>query len=104
MASVHLQVVAMKFIVIYDISSNSVRSKVSRHCKDFGLKRVQKSAFSGELTLNCAQMLAIKCKGSGLEESDCVFIIPSCDSCFAKKEIIGTLDEKALEKPELMVV
>lgn len=94
----------MKFLVIYDISSNSARLKVSEYCKDFGLVRVQKSAFSGEITTNNAQMLELKCKEAELGEDDCVYLIPCCDSCFLSKMIIGKLDEESLEKKELLVV
>ena len=37
-------------LVIYDISDNSLRLRVSEVCKDFGLVRIQKSAFLGPLT------------------------------------------------------
>ena len=85
--------------VIYDISDNRLRTKVSEKCKDYGLERLQKSAFFGELTRNSAEMLAVEVEkilsdegGSG---EDCVFILPMCSSCIGKKITIGRgFDEK----------
>jgi len=40
----------MHTLVIYDISDNDIRSRVSDICKRFGLSRIQRSAFMGYLT------------------------------------------------------
>ncbi|HDI32235.1 MAG TPA: CRISPR-associated endonuclease Cas2 [Thermofilum sp.] len=40
----------MHVLVIYDISDDGLRFKISELCKDFGLLRIQKSAFLGPLT------------------------------------------------------
>ncbi len=37
-------------LVIYDIADDNLRNKVSEVCKDFGLMRIQKSAFLGPQT------------------------------------------------------
>jgi len=34
-------------LVIYDITDDNLRNRVSEVCKDFGLMRIQKSAFLG---------------------------------------------------------
>jgi CRISPR-associated endonuclease Cas2 len=39
----------MQTLVIYDISSNSLRDRLARRLFDYGLQRVQLSAFCGEL-------------------------------------------------------
>ncbi len=39
----------MNCIVIYDIRSNRVRGKVADLCMDYGLNRIQFSAFAGNL-------------------------------------------------------
>jgi len=44
-------VVALRYtLIIYDISDDNLRLKVSETCKDFGLARIQKSAFLGPQT------------------------------------------------------
>jgi CRISPR-associated protein Cas2 len=39
----------MRYLLIYDISHDGVRTKVADACLDYGLERVQYSAFLGEL-------------------------------------------------------
>jgi len=41
---------AMRYLLIYDISHDGVRTKVADACLDYGLERIQYSAFQGELT------------------------------------------------------
>lgn len=40
----------MRYIVIYDIPDDRLRSKVADICLDYGLDRIQYSAFLGTLT------------------------------------------------------
>jgi CRISPR-associated protein Cas2 len=40
----------MRYLLIYDISHDGVRTKVADACLDYGLERVQYSAFFGELS------------------------------------------------------
>src|SRR5262249_43809012 len=47
----------MLTLVIYDIENDRARHRVSEACKDYGLQRVQKSAFRGELNTNRREML-----------------------------------------------
>lgn len=46
-------------IVLYDISHDRTRTKVSERCLDFGLERFQYSAFHGRMTGNRREELAI---------------------------------------------
>ncbi|MCS7055904.1 MAG: CRISPR-associated endonuclease Cas2 [Thermoflexales bacterium] len=39
----------MKCIVIYDITSTRIRNKIADLCMDYGLNRIQYSAFAGDL-------------------------------------------------------
>jgi CRISPR-associated protein Cas2 len=79
--------------VIYDVSDNLLRTKISEKCKDYGLKRLQKSAFFGELDKNTAEMLAVDIENILQSEratgDDCVFILPECKECISKKITIG---------------
>jgi len=94
----------MIYWVIYDISANGTRSRVASACKNYGFKRIQKSAFLGNITKNKADMLAIQCRDMVKEEGDCVFIIPACEQCFRGKEVLGTLDETAARKLDYLIV
>jgi len=93
----------MIYLVIYDISENSRRLKVSEECKNFGLVRIQKSAFIGKITKNTAEMLAIKFR-EVLDKNDCVFIIPACSNCFQDKIIIGKFDEEKAKLKDFFIV
>ena len=42
--------VIMRYLLIYDISHDGVRTKVADACLDYGLERIQYSAFLGSLT------------------------------------------------------
>jgi CRISPR-associated protein Cas2 len=83
----------MLFWVIYDISDNLLRSKVAERCKDYGLRRVQKSAFLGEFSRNSAEMLAVELREVLEDErstaEDSIFLIPMCNPCFKKIIAIG---------------
>jgi CRISPR-associated protein Cas2 len=39
----------MRYLLIYDIPHDGVRTKISDACLDYGLERIQYSAFLGEL-------------------------------------------------------
>jgi len=83
--------------VLYDISEDKKRNKVAKLCKNYGLRRVQKSAFAGEITPNKLEMLEIECKEILEETDDYLFVLPSCASCFNSKRITtGFIDEKKL--------
>ncbi len=74
--------------VIYDISDDRTRNRVAKRCKDYGLYRVQKSAFLGDLNRNELDSLALECKDL-IEDTDSVFVFPVCDTCFKKIILIG---------------
>ncbi|MGO0063476.1 CRISPR-associated endonuclease Cas2 [Brevibacillus fluminis] len=50
----------MHLLVIYDVQEDKVRTRVAEACKDYGLCRVQKSAFKGELSNNRLQELYLR--------------------------------------------
>lgn len=87
----------MLFWLIYDIGENKIRNKIASKCKNYGLFRVQKSSFIGNLNKNRAEMLILEIKELDLKQKDCIFLIPACKSCFSEREIIGHLDEERLK-------
>ncbi len=40
----------MQTLVVYDISDDNIRNRLAEFLKDFGLERIQKSAFLGDLS------------------------------------------------------
>ncbi|WP_337869451.1 CRISPR-associated endonuclease Cas2 [Meiothermus sp.] len=47
-------------LVLYDITDDRIRTKVSDACKDYGLDRIQFSAYSGRLTRAAREELEIR--------------------------------------------
>jgi CRISPR-associated protein Cas2 len=81
--------------VIYDISDDRIRGRVAQICKGYGLYRVQKSAFLGDLNKNELDAIALECEEL-IDESDSVFVFPLCDDCFKKIKLIGEGFDKEL--------
>jgi CRISPR-associated protein Cas2 len=49
-----------RVLLIYDITNDRARTKVADACLDYGLDRVQFSAFSGELNYNHQEELFLR--------------------------------------------
>jgi CRISPR-associated protein Cas2 len=75
--------------VIYDISENRIRSRVAKICKGYGLFRVQKSAFLGDLNRNESDSLSLECEAI-IDSSDSVYVFPMCEDCNDRIKLIGT--------------
>ena len=68
----------MKTLVVYDIKSDKLRSKIAEILKDWGLTRIQYSAFIGELTPQERKDLAEYLKRLKLSSRDKIDIFPIC--------------------------
>lgn len=75
--------------VVYDISKNKTRSKVAKRCLEFGLYRVQKSVFLGDVDPNRVDEIEIFSKEILDLETDSVYIFPVCQEDFGKCRLIG---------------
>jgi CRISPR/Cas system-associated endoribonuclease Cas2 len=49
-------------------------------------------------------MLALEIKETVKENTDCVFIIPSCKECFTSKDITGHFDEEKVKHKEFLIL
>ncbi len=47
----------MQILLVYDIVSDKARTKIANACLDYGLDRIQYSAFAGRLSRNLQQEL-----------------------------------------------
>ncbi|MCC9077508.1 CRISPR-associated endonuclease Cas2 [Litorilinea aerophila] len=50
----------MRCLLIYDIPDDRVRTRIADFCLDYGLDRIQYSAFVGELSSNHQEELMLK--------------------------------------------
>jgi len=87
--------------VVYDISDDKVRGRVVKICKGYGLYRVQKSAFLGDMNRNQIDELVLRCKEIADTEKDSVYIFPMCEEDFRKVKIIGLAFDKDLVADEV---
>jgi len=71
----------MQTLVIYDISSNSLRDRLARRLFDYGLQRVQLSAFCGELNSHDREVLLKELPNFIGCERDRIYVVPLCDRC-----------------------
>jgi CRISPR-associated protein Cas2 len=69
----------VSLVLIYDIENDRLRTRVAGICLDYGLERIQFSAFFGKLNRNRRQELALKVQNEIGDESGRVRIIPVCE-------------------------
>ena len=88
-------------LVIYDISDDNIRLKVANICKRFGLSRIQKSAFLGDIPSARRKELVMKLRRSLKGEGNIqVFVI--CKPDFSLREVIGS--EGEFEDESIIIV
>jgi CRISPR-associated protein Cas2 len=63
-------------ILIYDITSDRARGKIATACEDYGLDRIQYSAFCGELSRNLQEELMLKVEHLLGDEPGRIQLIP----------------------------
>ena len=93
--------------VIYDISEDRDRTRIAKRCLEFGLQRIQKSVFLGDLPPQRADEIAEFSRELINEETDAVFVLPCCEADFEKRIVVGKkeFDEEMVtgSKKTLMV-
>ena len=70
----------VSLVLIYDIENDRLRTRASDICLDYGLERIQFSAFFGKLNRNRRQELALKLRSEIGKESARIRIIPVCEA------------------------
>lgn len=68
----------MHCLVVYDIPNDDVRTKVADICLDYGLERIQYSAFEGVLSRNLQEELILKIKKRVGRREGNVQLFPIC--------------------------
>jgi CRISPR-associated protein Cas2 len=76
--------------VIYDIVEDLVRGRVANACKDYGLERIQYSAFSGSLDASRRAALATRLADTLGKEIGRILVLPVCErDVHAKRELVN---------------
>lgn len=72
----------MRVLVVYDISDDRARAKVADFCQDYGLSRVQYSAFVGNLARTHQDELISKVRRRLGRLSGRIALFPICETDF----------------------
>jgi len=80
-------------IIIYDISENSLRTRVAKVLLDYGCIRIQKSAFWGIMNHNTREKLRLRLERMMHEKEGNIQFYPMCSKCFSLKDSIGEIYE-----------
>lgn len=66
-------------VLVYDIEDDRLRTRVSEICLDYGLERIQFSAFFGKLNRNRRQELALRLAREIEDASARIRMFPICE-------------------------
>jgi len=98
-------------LLIYDIENDRLRTRASEICLDYGLQRIQFSAFFGKLNRNRRQELALRLKNEMGDESARIRIMPICEADLKDMWVMeqyrrdaGELKAVAAPRPQLRVL
>lgn len=78
----------MKTLLIYDIVDDKLRTKIANKCKDYGLTRIQYSAFFGEMTTNRREELAMALRKLLGKHWGRIHFFPMCDKDLRLMKVI----------------
>ena len=79
----------MRYLVIYDITDDNLRALVAEKLKDYGLQRIQYSAFIGDLRRAELNSLLVDLKNLIKDLTENVQLYPLCDTCFKGRKEVG---------------
>jgi CRISPR-associated protein Cas2 len=88
--------------VVYDITLDKTRNKIARRCLDYGLYRVQKSVFLGDLEPNRIEEILLFSQELLDLKTDSVYIFPMCRPDFDRVRIVGQGFDRELVADEVL--
>ena len=88
----------MRYLIIYDITDDNLRALVAESLKDYGLQRIQYSAFIGRLRRDKLNSLIVDFKSLIKDLVENVQIYPICDRCFKGRREVGKSKKYALKE------
>ncbi|MCY2987664.1 MAG: CRISPR-associated endonuclease Cas2 [Planctomycetota bacterium] len=88
--------------VIYDISNDRTRAKIAERCKDFGLYRVQKSVFLGDLESNRMDEVLLFSEELLNLKTDALYVLPMRREDFDKVRVLGLGFDRKLVADEVL--
>jgi CRISPR-associated protein Cas2 len=88
----------VSLVLIYDIENDRIRSRAADVCLNYGLQRIQFSAFFGKLNRNRRQELSLRLQRELGKQSGRIRIIPVCEQDLKD---MWVLDQYRLDADEL---
>jgi CRISPR-associated protein Cas2 len=76
-------------LVVYDISDDTRRAKVADACLDYGLDRIQFSAFLGDLAATHQEELMLRLKTVLGKKAGNIQMFPICARDWASRKVIA---------------
>ncbi len=91
----------MRCLLVYDIPDDKTRTKIADICLDYGLLRIQYSAFFGEMNHNHQEEIIQKIKRKLGKKAGNVQLFPVCEKDLRlRKSIIRQKEKKKAEEAE----
>ena len=84
----------MNCLLVYDIPDDNIRTKVADICLDYGLDRIQYSAFLGDLEKTHQEELMIKLAKRLCKQPGNIQLVPLCETDWRGRKVI-ILEAKA---------
>ncbi len=88
----------MKCLLVYDIPHDRTRTKIADFCLDYGLDRVQYSAFVGDLARTHQEELILKIAGQLGDRKGKIQLFVICDKDWRQR--LEVIQEKGSDKDE----
>lgn len=82
----------MRCLVVYDIPDDRVRTRVADHCLDYGLLRLQYSAFVGDLSRTHREELMLRIRRTLGKRPGKVHLFVICDRDWQQRLEVVQLD------------
>lgn len=76
-------------LILYDIADDRIRNKIADCCLDYGLERIQYSAFQGQLRQTVYEELLLKLKRLLNKKSGIIQGFRLCQKCQLHSDQIG---------------
>jgi len=88
----------MKCLLVYDIPDDKTRTKIAEICLDYGLLRIQFSAFFGDMNHNHQEEIIQRIKRKLGKKAGNIQLFPICEKdLHLRKKIIRKKQEAAKE-------
>jgi CRISPR-associated protein Cas2 len=78
----------MKCLLVYDIPDDGKRGKIADACLDYGLDRIQYSAFSGDLLVTHQEELMLKIRKILGKKAGNIQLYPICAEDWNKRKMV----------------